>query len=366
MSGRTLTYRAAPGEANNLTVVMSQDRPAWTITDIGAPLNAGTGCSSGGQHTAFCALPEPLGGATVAINLGDKGDRAALENACSFLDGDGEYGGLCTERVRGGDGNDTLLGTSDRDDANTMHGGPGNDRLSGRGDLSGESGADALDGDCDGRLTGGKGADTVRADGAYHRVVYANRVKPVYVTLDGRRNDGAPHERDLVLVPNVIGGSGADVLVGDGRENRLAGGPGNDVVRSGGGRDTIYGDAEYRSRTGSGRSGADRLFGGSARDMVDGCGAGDVLHGGPGPDDLVGSSGADRLSAGLGDDRAFGGPGADRITGGHGSDELRGMSGNDVFHARDGRADDVDGERGFDRARVDRGLDRTRSPERFF
>jgi hypothetical protein len=47
-------------------------------------------------------------------------------------------------------------------------------------------------------------------------------------------------------------------------------------------------------------------------------------------------------------------------------DTLRGGPSGDTFYARDRYADRVSGGTGFDRARVDRGLDHVRSIERFF
>jgi Ca2+-binding RTX toxin-like protein len=98
------------------------------------------------------------------------------------------------------------------------------------------------------------------------------------------------------------------------------------------------------------------------------------INGTAGPDTLVGTAGDDRLCGrggkdvlrGLGgSDVLSGGSGADRLVGGGGGDSLRGGSGNDTLLARDGRRDLVNGNRGFDRARVD-ARDIRRSIERLF
>jgi hypothetical protein len=71
---------------------------------------------------------------------------------------------------------------------------------------------------------------------------YAERTKPVSVTLDGVANDGAPGENDTVThVENIFGGSAADTLVGNGQDNFLNGAEGNDTLRAQGGSDTLLG-----------------------------------------------------------------------------------------------------------------------------
>ena len=64
-------------------------------------------------------------------------------------------------------------------------------------------------------------------------------------------------------------------------------------------------------------------------------------------------------------DTLAGGTGADRLDGGPGRDELVGNEGNDLLLAHDGTTDSLNGGAGFDRARVDAGLqDRITSVER--
>jgi Ca2+-binding RTX toxin-like protein len=50
----------------------------------------------------------------------------------------------------------------------------------------------------------------------------------------------------------------------------------------------------------------------------------------------------------------FGGAGADELIGGQAKDHLRGGRGNDTLRSRDAFKDIVDGNKGTDRARVDR------------
>src|SRR3712207_7887142 len=67
-----------------------------------------------------------------------------------------------------------------------------------------------------------------------------------YTTLfrsDGGATDGAAGRRDSIDddVEVLIGGSGADTLVGSGLANELDGGAGNDTIRGRGGTDVLKG-----------------------------------------------------------------------------------------------------------------------------
>lgn len=370
VSGSTLRYVAATGEANDLTIVMSSDRTTWTVTENGAPLTIGAGCGPGSDvQTASCTVPAPNGDAAVNLALGDEADRAHLPDGCHTDPGSVE----CTTIVGGGPGNDTLIAYEQRNGSGDgrINGGTGNDWLSGRGELIGGPGADVLEGD-DARLEGGLGADTLRTSGEYYVIddfavaVYAGRGRPVTVTLDGRRNDGAPNENDLVLVPNVVGGSADDLLVGDDGHNVLTGGPGDDILRGKRHYDYLRGDSAACDVTDRAPGGADRIYGGGEGDVLWGCGGRDILRAGWGNDRLNGAGGSDFVIGGRDRDSVSGGFGSDRIVGGTELDTLRGMSGDDAFDARDGDYDRVRGGRGRDRARIDRGIDKTHSIERAF
>jgi Ca2+-binding RTX toxin-like protein len=125
------------------------------------------------------------------------------------------------ENVIGGAGNDVLTGDAL---ANVLKGGAGHDVLKGGG------GKDTLD--------GGAGKDT--AD-------YGEKTQSVSVILAGAADarvkvDGLV-EDTIRNVENVIGGSGNDVLAGDGVANRLDGGGGDDRLSGGQGRDVMIGGA---------------------------------------------------------------------------------------------------------------------------
>ena len=81
---------------------------------------------------------------------------------------------------------------------------------------------------------------------------------------------------------------------------------------------------------------------------------------------LGGGPGGDTLEGGLGPDVIQGSTGPDEFRGGPGRDLLRGGRGNDRFFLRDRWRDTANGGGGFDRARIDVGLDRLRLIERLF
>jgi ELWxxDGT repeat protein len=118
----------------------------------------------------------------------------------------------------------------------------------------------------------------------------------------------------IVGAVTVTGGSGSQVVVGDGSNQVIVLGEGNDVLYGGAGDDTV-----------GSLGGRDRLFGEAGDDRV---------SGGLGRDRLWGGSGDDRLAGGLGKDVLRGGSGEDRLEGGLGRDVLRGGKGADTFAFR--------------------------------
>jgi Ca2+-binding RTX toxin-like protein len=370
----TLVYRAADGERNHVTVEMTSDLATWQVTETGAPLAVGDGCVSVDAHHASCAAP---GGNSVvhSVNmaLGDMDDWASGARSCFYreLDLHGSDA-FCNTTIDGGAGDDTLIGNEGSDATTVLTGGEGDDVLGGKGSLTleGGTGADILrGGNGDNLLDGGPGADTILGGGSFDIVFYSDRVNRVFVSLNGRRDDGERGENDLVIqIKDVVTGSGDDVIVGDARANSIDAGAGNDVVYAGDGNDHVTGDSGDSCSFGSGGpGGTDRIYGQAGNDQVIGCGGNDVIYGGVGPDVfLSGTGGSDRLFGLDQADNIYGGLGNDTIGGGRGQDNLRGQEGNDTFYARDRQADLVVGWTGTDRAQIDRGLDRRSSIERLF
>ena len=129
------------------------------------------------------------------------------------------------------------------------------------------------------------------------------------------------------------GGSGADVLSGDGRDNALIAHAGDDRILGRGGDDHLQGGP-----------GDDAFFGGAHDDLI---------HGRRGSDEAVGGNGSDDILTGKGRDVARGGKDGDQLFDDEGRDELRGGRGNDRFSARDGDRDVIRCGAGEDIAIVD-------------
>jgi Ca2+-binding RTX toxin-like protein len=151
------------------------------------------------------------------LNGGSGDDR--LEGG---LNNDSLYGSSGDDRILGGDGNDALNGSTGDDD---LFGNAGTDMFV---ESSSDSGSDLF--------AGGSGTDTV---------TYAARTGGVTVTIDGKPNDGASGEYDIVSsdIERVYGGAGADRFTGNSAANYLMGNGGNDTITGGAGADSMYGDA---------------------------------------------------------------------------------------------------------------------------
>ena len=77
-------------------------------------------------------------------------------------------------------------------------------------------------------------------------VYYTDRRRPVRADLDGRRDDGQPGERDMLVgIEHITGGSGRDRLTGNAKDNRLYSGNGADLLTGRAGNDTLDGDGDF-------------------------------------------------------------------------------------------------------------------------
>jgi Ca2+-binding RTX toxin-like protein len=185
------------------------------------------------------------------------------------------------------------------------------------------------------RLKGGDGADTIRVSGGPGIAPVRGGPGNDLLIDKGRRGQ------------HLRGGSGDDRLVSRTHGSRLRGAGGNDVLDARRGEDAVAFGGPGADRL-FGSPSSDELSGGTGRDVLRGKGRRDLLLGGLGNDVLIGGRGADRMRGADGRDRIFGGRDRDVVDGGPNDDTL-GM--------RDGESDHVKGGLGFDRARIDVGLD---------
>ncbi len=355
-----------------------------------------------------------LGGATLNVTLAS-GYAASGGRTFVLIDNDGSdavtgtFGGLVEGAVfyagasafrityKGGDGNDVVLIqyqniiVGDETD-NVLTGTAGVDRIDGLGgddSLSGGEGRDLLRGGtgddvlsgaaADDRLAGGAGNDEMDGGAGSDFVDYRNETGDVVLKLDGANEAlatiGGTEVDRIRNIEKMAGGSGDDVLSGDGFVNYLIGFTGDDRLKGGGGIDLLDGGedrdtVDYGDEIGAvkvqlngaaavnvllagvrvdqirniedviGGSGADALYGdalsnalegGPGADVLRGNGGNDRLSGGDAADVLQGGDGDDMLDGGLGADKLGGGAGADTLDGGAGGDSLSGEAGADTF-----------------------------------
>jgi hypothetical protein len=236
-----LTYRADPGESNDLRVRVV-DGASVAVEDAGATVRAGAGCAPHGAGVV-CAPPasfDPVVFAASSVNLGDGDDRAELS-----------IGG---GNIAGEEGHDTIAA------GGYVRGGPGDDTLT----VARYGYAD-----------GGPGAD--RMTGERSTLKYPDRTSALRVTFDGAANDGEAGEGDDVrgVFDWIEGGAGDDHLESPGgpSEVRLWGFGGDDEVVGVGGGVLLVG-----------ADGNDTLTGGDGDDQMNGDAGTDLMRGGPGTD----------------------------------------------------------------------------------
>jgi Ca2+-binding RTX toxin-like protein len=116
-----------------------------------------------------------------------------------------------------------------------------------------------------------------------------------------------------------------------GRQAKIIGTDGNDVIQGTPGRDVIWGG-----------KGDDTIYGSLGNDLLCGGPGADLIHGGRGNDEVDGGAGGgDRSIGDLGDDKVLGGPGP--------GDEVAGDLGIDIVNGGAGNEDLVHGDYGWDR-----------------
>jgi Ca2+-binding RTX toxin-like protein len=320
VAGSTLSFVAADGEANDVTVTLGSG--VYTVVDAGAALSAGS-CTQLTPNSASC---NATGITALSLDARDRDDHLTVVAA------------TVPATLLGAEGDDVLVGG---DGADTVGGGAGADRL------DGGAGNDTLNGDSgDDRMVGAAGNDVLNGGTGTDTADYSARVASLTVTIDAVANDGAPGETDNVKtdVENVDGGGGNDVLIGGTANNVLTGGAGHDSLDGDAGNDTL-----------DGGTGDDDLTGGAGTDLVSYAGRVNpvdvVLDGGggngeAGEDDTIHLD-VESVAGGGAGDTLRGGPNADTLSGGPGPDTLKGDGGNDTLNGDDG--DDIlDGGAGAD------------------
>ena len=188
------------------------------------------------------------------------------------------------------------------------------------------------------------------AEAATTGVVSVSSNVVIYTAATGKANTVVlTRSANTITVDDVYGikaGAGCSAVSGDVTKIRCTPKVAAGWVRVdlGDGNDTLTNNTGL-GMTAWGRTGNDKITGGSLKDDVFGGDGNDAIWGNGGNDTLRGESGADSISGGDGDDTLAGGSGNDRLLGGNGDDWLIGQQGNDV---EDGGPGDDDFDEPYD------------------
>jgi Ca2+-binding RTX toxin-like protein len=246
--------------------------------------------------------------------------------------------------VRGGSGNDSIVGG---DNFDNFFGEDGNDTIRGNagGDLLvGGAGDDSIDGGSgDDTIHGDAGNDTLVAGAGFDGVAGGEGIDSVVGDAD----------EDVLFDGENPGGDDGSVIVDPAGILRISGSPRHDII-SGGAADgviTIEYNGVQKSISAAGvigvlgdvGAGDDyldlRIQGGAAIQVpatLLGAGGDDQLFGGDGNDSLSGGEGDDWIEGWDGNDTLAGNDGHDRLEGQNGNDSLAGGNGNDYLHGAGG------------------------------
>ncbi|MFJ8596128.1 calcium-binding protein [Streptomyces sp. NPDC093598] len=239
--GWHLTYTAAPGQANEVTITQSYtgDRSGFVfVIDDAVPVDAGNGCvhpDGKDLTTISCTVGAPESQSPVnslEMDLGDAADAASYTNTTDQI--------YYFTTVELGAGDDRWTGaTGSGVDGSSVRGGAGDDTLTagalayaGGGDgadtLYAARGGEIVDGGAgDDILRGGKGDQILRADDGNDTVYGGDRNDELY----GGRGDDV-----------LYGNSGDDLIWGNSGDDELYGGPGRDTLSGGPGRNIVRQD----------------------------------------------------------------------------------------------------------------------------
>ena len=356
------------------------------------------------------------------LTLGDDGSQAGLSRlsgaSASFVHNFINPTGSLT--LNGGSGSDVLtIGPLDSllTAPITVNGDGGNDAISGAlvsvgltinggvasDTIIGGSGNDVLNGDADtDTLTGGAGSDVINGGTSANTLIesadLSMTLTPTMLTMSsggmvvstdtisgisGVSFTGGPSANVLDLttfVPSggvlctLVGGGGADSITGTNNIDFITanstvgvsviGGSGNDVITTGSGNDVIDGSAGNDSILAGagndlvvGSSGNDTINGGDGKDIINGLTGDDSIICGAGDDNIQAGAGFDTVFGDAGNDKIFGGTDNDVISGGAGADSLFGDAGNDTING-DSENDLVRGGPGTDLLDGGAGIDR--------
>ncbi len=293
---------------NQLSIVgdSAADTVVVSTVDVGGVAQVtvnGQGVGAGVDASAVTSIFANLGGGNDTMNL----STLDLAKFSGLTDGSIE--------IRGGAGNDTLVGSplgdilKGEDGNDSLTGGAGNDQLiggNGNDTLIGGAGDDTLDGGAGDDMYSFSGSTDLGSD---------TIVQAASGNLDtlGFGSLGGAIVIDISMTTPQVVRAGQLTLT-------LSDGAGIDNVQGTAYDDVILGNAGGNTLMGNG--GNDYLWGRGGNDWLDGGAGNDTLYGGDGNDTLLGKGGNDSL---------YGHAGDDTLNGNEGNDYLSGDEGNDAY-----------------------------------
>jgi Ca2+-binding RTX toxin-like protein len=211
-----------------------------------------------------------------------------------------------------------LTGVSDID-------GTGNER---RNFISGNAANNVIDGAAGAdSMSGGDGNDTYYVDNADDTVIETNNSAGAG-GIDSVHSSLAAHTLASNVEHLYIDSAGAANGTGNGLDNTLFAGAGNNVLDGREGNDTVSFERALSGVNVSLSTSAQQNTSGSGLDTLKFL---ENLTGSAHADNLSGNSGANVLNGGAGNDTLVGGSGDDRLIGGAGTDNLTGGTGADTY-----------------------------------
>lgn len=326
-----MVFRADGYSSVPVNVDVGDGTNSLTLKNYGGSTSVAAGSGNDTVDVTWVDGVQAYGAAppTLVLDLGDGDNTASVAIGAAST-----YTAAPTAQINTGTGNDTI--TVNGGAGNVIYAGAGNDTISGSGGID--------------TIHGGDGDDTYTVDHLSDLVVETN------AAASGGADTVNSWLANYTLGANVEKGrimsAGAANLTGNGLNNALFAGAGNNVIDGGAGS----GDAvSYAFAAGpvsvslsitgaqaTGGSGTDTLIGieNLAGSLFD-----DRLTGSSAANWMTGDAGNDVVSGLAGNDSLRGGDGADTLTGGAGNDLIFGEAGNDfIFYGTGNNGfDGVDG-----------------------
>ena len=244
-------FDAVTGGAGTDTIAAQANNTVIGLTALTAGANATEVITANGKTGVTIAADDNgrtlnFGAVTLtninSINGGNGGDTLTGSTIADVING-----GAGIDSLNGGAGNDTITGGTDDD---TVNGAAGDDLIK----VTVGDGFDAV--------TGGTEIDTIAAQAnntviglrsiASTEAITANGFTGVMIAGDGGNNTLNFNAVTMTDIDRIEGGGGADIITGTGLADAILGGLGADTLNSGAGDDTITGGADNDTMNGGG------------------------------------------------------------------------------------------------------------------